>query len=1330
MNQVSAADVSLNWLHLDHVGALVRCCIRDIFVGNTQIHAATQLFLHDPLRWLDWIETHRVTYAWAPNFGLSLFNERLRSSTPTCRDLSFVRSILSVAEPIVPKVAQEFAANMQRFGIGPEKLHAAWGMSETSAAVVFSHDFLSRLPSPDYPFTEVGSPVPGLSIRIVDNADRIIAEGDTGNVQIAGAMIISRYFANKQATETAYTSDGWFRTGDLGFLRDGKLTITGRKKDTIIINGRNIASHEIESVIDTISGVTRTFTAAIAVRERARNTDQLVVFFHTELEQLSDQRLLLERILERVVAEVGIRPACVIAVDRESIPKSSAGKILRSRLRDSFLEGDFDAHIKHSDLLLENERTFPGWFLKRSWRRKQAPPGGQLPGRSGITIIFQDSLGLAQALQARLKALGHSCLLVRPGNTFLEENTSTIVIDPGEADHYRLLFNRVRRDHHAVRSILHLWAYTPHQEQVAPDTLDNALDLWFVSLAFLAKALHEQLDLEETLTIHVCATDTQPVSEEDHLCCEKGLALGLVQTIPQEQPFLDWRHCDLADQGVQEAADLIMNELVIMTRDREVAYRRGMRFVPVLEELTSSSFSANDQSDLHIQPGGLYLITGGFGEIGLQIAQTLIEDKGARLLLVGRTPLPSQSSSLMPPDGKRSGGVQFTKTLHRYQALQASHPYIEYRAVDICDTRALMDAVEDLESRWQTSLCGVFHLARVTDDKLTHDQTRNGLLNTLQPKVQGTLSVGRLLDTRPDAFFVGFSSVSSTLGTYRMAAYASGNRFIDNFCVQRRNSKGRAARSLAWSIWEEVGAERSYQMRDLSLKRGLFTLPTDKGIACMFAAMQCQNTGVIIGLDPGNRYIRQFMDGPPEAINELCANISCAESGAPGRQTDNTSIQDRLGNTVACQLADAESLRSKKPAFAGRFASLSPELVQYRAELEKIITAIWEKLLQVDCVEPEDNFFDLGGHSILAMQFVVELARQTDEHIELSVLFGHPVLRDLVDKLVIHQAGVSQRPDHQSPSMTELSQLLKDHYQTLRLALQQQFSQILKVFPVERYVEQIRQLPALAGYVQIGVICNRTMDAIRKMAGDDLEPLYNRLAIVHAIQNSLADFGQQEFPRDIEDLFVEWFYDMLAGTSWTEDNFFRLDYDPFLKDMAVCTGRMIPVGGAWTIELSGISRRTFFSGNPNQLLARIFFLSSRARAFKPFYQIHMALRFADRFNENEREASYLRIAAMLRANPGVKGLIGSSWYLDPALKEISPELSYLQNLPENNGALIFPQNTPKGAARGALAGSSRRTQLCKEGKYKPKNAFIIWPRTALLGWAGNHVMNNSARKQG
>ena len=213
----------------------------------------------------------------------------------------------------MPKVAREFAANLQRFGIGPEKLHAAWGMSETCAAVVFSYDFLSQFPSPDYQCVEVGYPVLGHSIRIDDSVTVLWTKPPKKDADHR-SMVVSSYFANDEETNSACTNDGWFRTGDLGLLRNGRLTITGRKKDTIIINGRNIANHEVEAVVDAVPGVKKAFSAAIAVRERSKKTDQLAVFFSTDPERTDDEKLLLENIQKRIIAEIGIQQAYILSV--------------------------------------------------------------------------------------------------------------------------------------------------------------------------------------------------------------------------------------------------------------------------------------------------------------------------------------------------------------------------------------------------------------------------------------------------------------------------------------------------------------------------------------------------------------------------------------------------------------------------------------------------------------------------------------------------------------------------------------------------------------------------------------------------------------------------------------------------------------------------------------------------------------------------------------------------------------------------------------------------------------------------------------------------------
>ena len=206
----------------------------------------------------------------------------------------------------------------------------------------------------------------------------------------------------------------------------------------------------------------------------------------------------------------------------------------------------------------------------------------------------------------------------QPGNTFNKDKINEFVIDPGSENHHQLLIEAVFNNHRTVQQVFHLWAYTSRPEKDTVHVRDNELDIWYLSLAFLAKAFSKQPQNEKAVTIYVCATDAQPASDGDYLCCEKSLALGLVRTIPQEQPFLDWRHLDIQGQDIEEAAGLIMNELSTIDHDREVAFRKGIRLIPVLEELASSNFLANSQSDIQLQSGGLYLITGGLGEIGLE----------------------------------------------------------------------------------------------------------------------------------------------------------------------------------------------------------------------------------------------------------------------------------------------------------------------------------------------------------------------------------------------------------------------------------------------------------------------------------------------------------------------------------------------------------------------------------------------------------------------------------------------------------------------------------------------------------------------------------------
>ena len=317
----------------------------------------------------------------------------------------------------------------------------------------------------------------------------------------------------------------------------------------------------------------------------------------------------------------------------------------------------------------------------------------------------------------------------------------------------------------------------------------------------------------------------------------------------------------------------------------------------------------------------------------------------------------------------------------------------------------------------------------------------------------------------------------------------------------------------------------------------------------------------------------------------------------------------------------------------------------------------------------------------------------------------------------MQQSKLHAIPSERPSSASELEKLLEPREASLRSALGRNVSPLLEQFPIERYLESASELPALASYRRVGEACGETMAAIRARFGAELEPLYHRLAIVHAIRGAIARPRANGYPSCIESQSLKWFGDLLDDLDRADDDFFRVDHEPFVKDLAVCLGRLVPVGGPWVIERSGLSRKSLLCRDPLDLISRSRFVIARARGFKPYLQIHMTHRFGDRFNEAERTACYLRVAELLDHYPDMKGLIGASWYLDPGLEEVSPELAYLRRLPEGNGARIFRLQRASALKWDAIAGSQHRKQLYEEGAYVPREALLVWPASDLLRWA-------------
>ena len=198
--------------------------------------------------------------------------------------------------------------------------------------------------------------------------------------------------------------------------------------------------------------------------------------------------------------------------------------------------------------------------------------------------------------------------------------------------------------------------------------------------------------------------------------------------------------------------------------------------------------------------------------------------------------------------------------------------------------------------------------------------------------------------------------------------------------------------------------------------------------------------------------------------------------------------------------------------------------------------------------------------------------------------------------------------------------------------------------------------------------------------------------------------------------------DFLAGVERIRANaflapeaYFSIDNDLLIKDLAVCLGQIFPAGARLIDLHSGLPRQLLLWQGVN-LPSALRFLHI-AGGFRPWFETHVDSRDLSQFNESGLRQMYLRVAALLEANPQVRGVFGGSWFYDPVLETISPHLAYLQQLPRQHGARLLRTLTTAEMGRSALARSRRRREAYDRGLYRPQWYFLVWPRAALLWWA-------------
>lgn len=372
--EVDSTDVFVSWLPMYHDMGLIGAWLGSLYHAMPLVLIPPLNFLGRPARWLWAIHRHRATLSAAPNFAYELCLSKIDEQDIKGLDLSSWRMAANGAEPVSPDTLIAFAKRFARYGFREEALCPVYGLAEGSVGLAFPPmgrgPIINRVDRETFRregraiptdntetqtlrFVGCGQTLPGHEIRIVDAAGLEVVDRQEGRLQFRGPSATSGYYRNPEASNRLFDGD-WLESGDLAYVADGEVFITGRVKDVIIRAGRNIYPQELEEAIGHIPGIRGGCVAVFAATGMVAGTESLVVLAETQQTDASARDELHARITVLAVDLVGTPPDDIVLAAPHTVLKTSSGKLRRAASRDLYQSGKLGAR-----------RHAPWWQLVR-----------------------------------------------------------------------------------------------------------------------------------------------------------------------------------------------------------------------------------------------------------------------------------------------------------------------------------------------------------------------------------------------------------------------------------------------------------------------------------------------------------------------------------------------------------------------------------------------------------------------------------------------------------------------------------------------------------------------------------------------------------------------------------------------------------------------------------------------------------------------------------------------------------------------------------------------------------------------------------------------------
>ncbi|PMB26517.1 hypothetical protein CEN47_15865 [Fischerella thermalis CCMEE 5319] len=652
---------------------------------------------------------------------------------------------------------------------------------------------------------------------------------------------------------------------------------------------------------------------------------------------------------------------------------------------------------RHTPVALAKKTDIADWFYIPFWKPSLPPvqlEHQELESQKSCTLVFIDECGLGSKLVKGLETQNQDVITVEVGENFTVLSESQYTINPEKNHDYDILIQELFKQNKLPKKIVHLWSVTPNSdEELEIEKIEQAQTKGFYSLLFLAQALGRQ-EITDEVQITVISNKLQPVTGSEELCPEKATLLGPIKVISQEYSNLNCRSIDviLPEHGSWQEEKLVeqlLAELKVPDSEKAIAYRGTNRWVQTFEPVR---FEKAKIEKPRLREKGVYLITGGFGGIGLVLAEYLARTVQAKLILVGRSALPKKDEWeqwLATHDEADSTSYK----IHKVQELEHLGAEVLVVSADVSNIEQMQSIIAQAQQQFG-QLNGVIHAAGIVQGKsfeAIENISKTDCEQQFKSKVHGVLVLEKILGNRELDFCLLFSSLSSVLGGLGFIAYSAANIFMDAFVYQHNQTYPASWSSISWDGWQiekliEQTTAVGESLTELAIK-------SEEGVK---AFERILNYGI---------------------FNHIV--ISTGE------------LQARIKQWVKLESLQQEAESQHNNLSVHSRPNLQNPYVVPSNEIEQKLANIWQEILGIKNVGLHDNFFELGGDSLLIIQVRSKILKTLNKNLSIADLFEYSTISTLaeyisgkqIEEPIFQQAD--ERASRKEAAMQEKRQLMK-----------------------------------------------------------------------------------------------------------------------------------------------------------------------------------------------------------------------------------------------------------------------------------------------------------------